>query len=111
MSNNIELWAAVVGFLLPIVTAIIVRQGWSSGMQAVANFVVVAIAALGTQYFQGNLDGSNLDGLIHTFLIVFVASIASYKGLLKPLGVAPRIEAVTGGDSVEAQRLRDPKIS
>lgn len=107
MSNDVQMWSLIVGFLLPIVTAAIIRRGWASGAQAFANFVVVVIGAAGTVYFEGNLDTSNLDGLIHSLLIVFVASIASYHGLLKPIGVAPRIEAATGGDTVAVQASRD----
>lgn len=98
MGSNIQLWASVVGFLVPIATAIIVQRGWSAAVQSVANFVVSAIAAAGTQYFEGNLDGSNIDGFIRTFLVVFVASIASYHGFFRPTNIAPRIEAATGGE-------------
>lgn len=103
MGSNLQLWASVVGFLVPIVTAIIIRQGWSAAAQSVANFFVAAVAAVGTQYFEGNLASGNLDGLVRTFLIVFVASIASYHGFMRPTNIAPKIEALTGGDPAPAK--------
>jgi hypothetical protein len=98
VNTDVQLWASIVGFLVPIVTAVIIRRGWSQPVQAVANFIVAAIAAAGTQYFEGNLDTSNVDGFVRTLMVVFVASIASYYGFMKPTGVAPKVEAATGGD-------------
>jgi hypothetical protein len=102
MGTNVQLWASVVGFLVPIATAVIIQRGWSAAVQSVANFVVSAIAAAGTQYFEGNLATGHLDNLIRTFLIVFVASIASYHGFFRPTNIAPKIEAATGGDPAPA---------
>jgi hypothetical protein len=98
VSSDVALWASIVGFLAPLVTAMIIRRGWTAATQAIANFAVAFVGTLGTQYFEGNLDTSNVDGFIRTFMIVFVASIASYHGLLRPTNVAPKLEAVTGGD-------------
>lgn len=102
MNSDVQLWASIVGFLVPLATAVIIQRGWSPALQSVANFVVAAVAAAGTQYFEGNLDGSNLDGFIRTLMIVFVASIASYHGFFRPTNIAPKIEAATGGDPAPA---------
>jgi hypothetical protein len=102
VSSDVQLWAAVVGFLLPIATAVVIRQGWSSAVQSVANFVLAAIAAAGTQYFEGNLTGDNWRAYVHTLLIVFVASIASYHGFFRPTNIGPKIEAATGGEPAPA---------
>lgn len=94
--NNLAQWSLIVGFFLPIVTAIIVRQAWSPALKSVANFVFSIVAAAGTVYFQGNLATNNLDALVSSTLIVLVASIAVYHGLMKPTRVAPNIEQATG---------------
>lgn len=108
--TNIQMWSLIVGFFLPIVTAAIIRRGWASSAQAVANFFAVVVAAAGTVYFEGNLDTDNIDGYVKSLLMVFVAAIASYHGLLKPTGIAPAVEAATGGDSREVQRARDHRV-
>lgn len=100
--TDAQSWALIVGALVPFVTAIIIRRGWSQPLQAGANFVVAAIAAAGTQYFAGNFDPTtHAHGYISVFLLVLVTSIASYHGFLKPTKVATSLEAVTGGDPVD----------
>ncbi len=96
MQSNLVEWNLIVGFLVPIVTAVIIRQAWAPGLKAIANFVVATIAALGVVYFKGDLDTSNKNAIISSILLVAVTSIASYHGLLRPTQVAPSVEKATG---------------
>lgn len=96
MQSNLAMWSLIVGFFVPIVTAIVIRQGWAPGLKSIANFVIATVAALGTVYFKGNLDTSNKNVIISSVLLVVVTSIASYHGLLRPTAVAPSIEKATG---------------
>jgi hypothetical protein len=86
------MWALIVGFFLPIVIAFLVQSGWSQRLQAVAAFVVCAVAAAGTAYFQGDLTGRRF---VEAGLVILVTTIATYKGFWKPTGVAPGIEGKT----------------
>ena len=90
--SNLEMWALIVGFFLPIVIAFLVQSGWSQRLQAVAAFVVCAVAAAGTAYFQGDLTGRRF---VEAGLVILVTTIATYKGFWKPTGVAPGIEEKT----------------
>jgi hypothetical protein len=96
MQSNLAMWSLVVGFFVPIVTAVVIRQAWAPGLKAIANFVIAAVAALGVVYFKGDLDTSNKNAIVSSILLVLVTSIASYHGLLRPTLVAPSIEKATG---------------
>ena len=96
MQSNLAMWSLVVGFFVPIVTAVVVRQAWAPGLKAIANFVIAAVAALGVVYFKGDLDTSNKNAIVSSVLLVVVTSIAAYHGLLRPTQVAPSIEKATG---------------
>lgn len=94
--SNLEMWALVVGFFLPVVIAFLVQTGWSERLQSVAAFVVCAVAAAGTAYFQGDLTGRRF---VEAGLVILVTTIATYKGFWKPTGVAPGIETKTNLNS------------
>lgn len=108
MQSDLAMWTLIVGFLVPIVTAVVIRAGWSSGLRSFANFVIAAIASLGTVYFKGDLDTSNRSTIISSFLLVFVTSIAAYHGFWGQNGVAPSVEAATGGRPADQPRSTSP---
>ena len=96
MQSNLVMWNLIVGFVVPIVTAVVIRQAWQPGLKAIANFVIAAVAALGVVYFKGDRDTSNKNAIISSVLLVVVTSIASYHGFLRPTQVAPSVERATG---------------
>lgn len=93
MQSDLAMWSLIVGFLTPIVTSLFIQSSWTSGAKAVVNFIVAAIAGIGTVYFEGNVDFNHVT--VSTVLFCIVTSIASYHGLLRPTGVAPAVEAKT----------------
>jgi len=94
LTSDAQLYAAVVGFFLPLAISVIQRQKFSTALQAVLGFLCVAAASAGTTYFTDGFDGGNY---VHALLIVFVATITAYHGFWKPTGVAPKVEKKTGG--------------
>lgn len=90
--SNLEMWALVVGALLPPVLSIIMQSGWSEQIQAVVAFIACAIAGAGTAYFQGDLTGRRF---VEAGLVILVTTIATYKGFWKPTRISPTIEAAT----------------
>lgn len=97
--TDLQLYAAIVGLLLPLGSAIIIQRHWASQVKAVAQAAISFVAAVVLTYTEGNLDGDHLRQLFMAFLIVFVPSIAAYYGFWKPTDVAPAIEsATTPGD-------------
>lgn len=94
--SNLEMWALIVGFLLPPALSIVMQAGWSDQLQAVVAFVACALAGAGTAYFQGDLTGRRF---VEAGLVVLVTTIATYKGFWKPTKVSPTIEAATSANS------------
>jgi len=90
--SNLEMWALIVGFLLPPALSIIIQTGWSEQVQAIVAFLACALAGAGTAYFQGDLTGERF---VEAGLVVLVTTIATYKGFWKPTKVSPTIEAAT----------------
>lgn len=90
--SDLALWSGVVGFFLPLGVSVIQQPKWHDGAKAVVTFLLCLIAAAGTAYFEGKLTGARFTS---SLLVVFLAAITSYKGLWKPTGASPSIEAAT----------------
>jgi hypothetical protein len=90
--SNFQMWALIVGFLMPPVQSIIQQTAWSDRVRALVNFAACAVAGAGVAYFQGDLTGRRF---VEAGLVVFVAAIATYKGAWKPTGISPTIENAT----------------
>lgn len=92
--TDLEMWSLLVGFFLPPAIALIQRKSWSDGIRALVAFAICIIAALGTCYFNGSLDGRSL---VSAMLTVVVTAIATYKGFWHKTGVSDAIERLTNG--------------
>jgi hypothetical protein len=90
--SNLELWAIVVGTISPLVIAVIQQRNWASHVKAVVTVVAAIVIGLGNVYFNGMF---NLTDMAKSILLVFVATIVTYQGFWKPVGVAPAIESAT----------------
>lgn len=93
--TDLQFYSALVGFLLPLGTAIVLQRNWSNPVRAIANAVLALVAAIVVTYTEGNLDGDHLRQLFMSFVIVFVPSIATYYGFYKPTAIAPKVESAT----------------
>lgn len=93
--SNAAMWAAIVGFFLPHLLAVVQQPGWSQGLRAVVTFLGSLVAAVGTVLIQN--DGWNWHDWVSTSLLILVTAIATYHGLWKPTGIAPSIEGSTSG--------------
>ncbi len=93
--TDLQFYSALVGFLLPLGTAIVVQRHWPDQVKAIAQAVLSFLAACVVTYTEGNLDGDHLRQLFYSFLFVFVPAIATYYGFYKPTNVAPAIEDAT----------------
>lgn len=87
------LWSGLVGAWLPLLIATINRVNWSSKAKGATTFIVCAVAALGTSYFAGELDGEDY---VVNAMIVLSAATVSYQVFWKPTDIAPSIERATG---------------
>ena len=91
--NNLQMWSLLVGFLLPLVTAVVQQPKWSSAVRASVGALMAIVFGLATSYFDGSLgDASNTIGAV---LVVGLASLTFYKQFWTPTKIAPNIEAAT----------------
>ncbi|HEY6008455.1 MAG TPA: hypothetical protein VIU40_09055 [Geobacteraceae bacterium] len=87
-----EMWALIVGALAPLVIAIIQQPKWAETKRVAVTVGFCIAAGAGTSYFAGNFSGRSL---ISDILMVLVAALATYRGVWRPSGIAPRIEVAT----------------
>lgn len=90
--SEVELWAAIVGFFLPVVIAAIQKAQWDDARKAWVAFGSCLVTGFGTAYFGGQLDLQNLDKVALDILIVFGAAITFYKGFWQKTGIAGAVE-------------------
>lgn len=97
--SDAAMWALIVGFAsATFVLPVIQRPTWAAGTRAAVTFGYSVIVGLGTVYFTGGLDRTDLRHPRETLaaiLLVLVSAIATYKGFALPTGIAPAIEAAT----------------
>ncbi len=85
--------ALVVGALLPMLISVVVRSawpGWLKGAVAVGSSIVAGAV---TAWATGQL--SSAQGLMQTVVIIFGASMTTYKMFWQPTGIGPAVERAT----------------
>ena len=90
--TDIQMYALIVGFLLPPALSVLIQSGWSDRVKAVVAFVACAVAGAGTAYLQGDLTGKRF---ISAGLIILTTGLATYRNFWKPTGISPKIEEAT----------------
>ncbi len=93
-TDNLQMWSLIVGFLSPIVLAIIQQPTWKRPLRAFVTFVWALLAGAGTAYFTGDFNGRSF---VTCVLIVMVTTISTYVGFWKRTGIAPGVEGATSG--------------
>lgn len=91
--------AVISGAIIPILTGIATKLGTSSGVKAVVNFLLSAVAgALSVVLAQGGaLDWKQFAIAIG---MTWVVSSATYFGLYKPTGTTDKVQESTAGFGV-----------
>ena len=86
------MWALLVGFLMPLLIAVLQRSTWPLQLRAGIAFIVCAIAGGVTAWLAGDFDANDV---VSSILVVLTTALATYKGLWKPTGFAGSIESAT----------------
>ena len=94
--GNAEMWALVVGFVIPPLLAVIQQPKWTSLVRSLVMFAAALVAGAGTAYFAGSFEGKDA---VSAVLIVLVTAISTYEGFWKKTGAAPAIEKATSPKS------------
>lgn len=85
----------LIGFLLPVATALLTKSNASSGLKAVVNLVLVTLTAT-VATLVGDSGGYAWQEFVNSFLNTFVPAIAMYYGLLKPTRITDAVNVKTG---------------
>lgn len=94
--SDLAQWSALVGFLLPLLVAVLQRPQFSQTVRTVVGICASIVAALITAWAETDLNW-------HTWstAVIFIAltSWTTYKRVWVPVGAAPLIEAKTSPGS------------
>ncbi|MEU1800913.1 hypothetical protein [Streptomyces sp. NPDC019937] len=90
--TDAQLWAAVLGYLLPPVIAVVAQPRWTGPVKGLLMLVVAVLDGLGTSYFNDQFSGKSV---VTCMLIAALAIGVAYHTLWRPSGIAPGIEAGT----------------
>lgn len=100
--TDAQLWAAVLGYLLPPAIAIVAQPRWTGPVKGLLMVTVAVLDGLGTAYFNGDFSSKPI---ITCMLTAALAIGIAYHTLWKPSGIAPGIEVATstGGPRAVSQ--------
>lgn len=93
--SDLDLWSAVVGFVLPLLIAVVTRARWSSELKGAVTVAACAIGGTMTALLNGGLHGASV---IRAALVVAASTVLFYATLWHPSGIAPAIEEMTTPD-------------
>ncbi|MGW9029907.1 hypothetical protein ACWGQ5_38550 [Streptomyces sp. NPDC055722] len=92
MLSNAELWAAALGYVLPLVIAVVNQPSWRGWVKGLLMLVVAAGDGVGTAYFGDQFHGRPV---VSCVLIAAIAIGVAYHTVWKPSGIAPALERAT----------------
>lgn len=85
----------IIGFLIPLVTALVTKSVAAPGLKSVVTTVLSAITAALAVLVAPDGHAFAWQSFINAFINAFVVAIASYHGLWKPTGVAGSLANAT----------------
>ncbi|MFI1165664.1 hypothetical protein ACH4UM_19115 [Streptomyces sp. NPDC020801] len=90
--SNAELWAAALGYVLPLAIAFVNQPRWVSWVKGTLMLVVATGDGLGTAYFGDQFHGKPI---VTCVLTAAIAIGVAYHTVWKPSGIAPALERAT----------------
>lgn len=101
--TDAQLWAAALGYLLPLAIAVVAQPRWSGAVKGLLMLIVAVLDGLGTAYFNGEFGGKSI---VTCVLVAAVAIGVAYRTVWRPSGIAPGIERATSTGGTAAQPAR-----
>lgn len=92
-----EMWAVIIGFVTPLLVAVVNQPQWTRNQKRVLAVGVSVIVGVLNLVAQGAFTEQSLtwSGALASLVLVIGAAQASYALLWKPSGVAETVEAAT----------------
>jgi hypothetical protein len=72
--TDAQLWAAALGYLLPLAIAIVAQPRWTGAVKGLLMLVVAVLDGVGTAYFNGEFGGKSI---VTCMLVAAVAAARS----------------------------------
>lgn len=85
-------WSLVVGFLMPLLIAVIQQPAWKKDVKATVAFFACLCAAVVQLSIEGKLDFKHF---MPTVVLTLVTAISTFQHFWKPTGIADAIEKGT----------------
>ncbi len=95
-----QMWALVIGMVLPPVVAFVQRDRFSSPVKVAIMLATAVVDGLGSAYFTGQFHGTTV---VTAVLVAAVAIGTAYQSIWKPLGVTTRITSALSRPSAPAK--------
>jgi hypothetical protein len=92
ITNDLLMWNALVGVLLPMVIAFVNQAHWSPTAKGIVSLILAIVAAGGTAWFNGAFTGR---GVLSSILVVATLAYNTYRTFWQPSGIAPAFERAT----------------
>jgi hypothetical protein len=94
-------WPVLVGFVTPLLLALINRPGWSPQRKRIIAVVASAVLGVITVLVTGAVDVGHLElgDVLGFFVLVIGASQTSYAVLWKPTGIEEKVDELTGSSA------------
>lgn len=96
--SNLAQWSALVGFVLPLLVAIVQQSHWSRAVRTVIGIIAVIISAGVTAFVENKLNWNNW---ATSLIAIATVAFTTYRNVWVPLGAADWVEAVTSKKTVE----------
>lgn len=94
--DNVTRWALIIGFLMPLLVAVIEQPKWPDWVRAVVAAILCICAAVVQVYVMGQFNPADLATSI---LIILVEAIAVYQAFWKKVGINTLEKATSIGDT------------
>lgn len=83
-----QMVSMIVGLVIPLAVGLLSKIDASSGLKAVLNALLSAVAGALAAFSQDGFFASDLQTVLSAILTTWVVSVATYYGVWKPTGVA-----------------------
>jgi len=90
--NNGDLWATIVGALLPTLISVVTQARWSDRVKSIVALVICFIAGGITSYYSGAVDWQDVG---RTIMLVTISTMTFYRNFWKPTGAGSNIQKLT----------------
>ena len=92
---DLAVWSALGGTVVPILVGLVTKLNASSAVKGVVNLVLSTIAGLIATAIAG--DGVLTQAAVVAAFLALMTSVATYYGVLKPVGVTGAVQESTAG--------------